>query len=783
MVIHRVSKLIALCSIFSLAGMSFHCGGGAASSSASASSVAAPVAAFTTVASAVASEGTIQFTDTSANAPTSWSWDFGDGSTSSNQSPSHDYAVAGSYTVVLTATNSAGSSTARKPITARSTVVAPVAAFAASATSVTTGVAIQFTDASTNTPTSWSWSFGDGATSTSKSPSHAYTVGGTYTVTLTATNSAGSSSGSKTITVTAPVVAPVAAFAASATSVTTGVAIQFTDASTNTPTSWSWNFGDGSTITAQDPTHIYLVAGTYTITLTATNGAGSSTTTKSISVTAAVVTPVAAFTASATSVTTGVAIQFTDASTNTPTSWSWNFGDSATSTARNPTHAYSVVGSYTVTLTATNSAGSTQATSQVVVVDDGYLNASTFGFDPAAANNFAAMQAMATYANTQKTIKVRFLPGTYTITLPETSGNGYAAGSLSACPMANVTGVWIDASQATLFVTNDTTRTDNSLFRFDGCSNLDINANFLGAHTGLTGSGVKGLYLKSNNTHAKLTFTAKQMFDGVRIGNWEDPAVAPTPVFEGNQDITVNCTTTDTYYSVAAFLTDTMTITSHAIGTQAGKYGAHRAVYLDGCSNVTATSDTCDLAVGDGVNIIGTAPMAVAPFHAGSSNISLTCNDLGTTHYVASQCLVKMNVVTSSTEDVPTITDNIQMDVHVNPSGTVWTANRVFAAGSVSVDQLPHHRFTNISLSGTVDRDASYVATMSPTIHVENITVGMLSFDLTLKNFHDLYTPAATKPISIYVGSAQPAVTINAYSSDIGSVTFTDTSKQSCTSH
>lgn len=70
-------------------------------------------------------------------------------------------------------------------------------------------------------------------------------------------------------------------------------------------------------------------------------------------------TPVANFTATPTSGTAPLNVQFTDTSTGNPTSWSWNFGDgTAASTARNPSHAYANPGTYTVTLTATNSLGS-----------------------------------------------------------------------------------------------------------------------------------------------------------------------------------------------------------------------------------------------------------------------------------------------------------------------------------------------------------------------------------------------------------------------------------------
>ena len=51
---------------------------------------------------------TYQFTDTSENFPASWSWDFGDGSTSTDQDPSHTYTDDGTYEVTLTVTNPVG---------------------------------------------------------------------------------------------------------------------------------------------------------------------------------------------------------------------------------------------------------------------------------------------------------------------------------------------------------------------------------------------------------------------------------------------------------------------------------------------------------------------------------------------------------------------------------------------------------------------------------------------------------------------------------------------------
>ena len=69
----------------------------------------APVAGFTADKVAVTTGEAIQFTDSSTETPTSWSWDFGDSNTSTVQNPTHSYDTEGTYSVSLTATNEFGS--------------------------------------------------------------------------------------------------------------------------------------------------------------------------------------------------------------------------------------------------------------------------------------------------------------------------------------------------------------------------------------------------------------------------------------------------------------------------------------------------------------------------------------------------------------------------------------------------------------------------------------------------------------------------------------------------
>jgi serine protease len=193
------------------AGWDQHYGYGEVNASAALATIGnnPPVAAFSGTPLSGNYPLTVTFTDASTNSPTSWSWTFGDGGTSTAQNPSHVYTAAGTYTVALTATNAYGSNTLTK--TGYVTVTAPntnppVAAFSGTPLSGNAPLTVVFTDASTNTPTSWSWTFGDGGTSAVQNPSHVYTTAGTYTVALTATNAYGSNTLTKTnyITVTTP---------------------------------------------------------------------------------------------------------------------------------------------------------------------------------------------------------------------------------------------------------------------------------------------------------------------------------------------------------------------------------------------------------------------------------------------------------------------------------------------------------------------------------------------------------------------------------------------------
>ena len=226
----------------------------------------------------------VQFTGTSSLSITSWHWDFGDGTTSDEQNPSHTYSSTGFYTVKLTATNSDGTVYYHIMPNYIKVYSPPVAGFTASVTSGITPLSVTFNDQSTGEPTSWHWDFGDGTTSDEQNPTHTYTTTGSstvkYTVYLTATNPVGSNTTSSTDYITLYSNLPEVSFTATPRIGTTApLTVQFHDTSTLQPIAWLWDFGDGSSenATMQNPVHTYATAGTYTVNLTATNTVGSST--------------------------------------------------------------------------------------------------------------------------------------------------------------------------------------------------------------------------------------------------------------------------------------------------------------------------------------------------------------------------------------------------------------------------------------------------------------------------------------------------------------------------
>jgi len=229
------------------------------------------------------------FTDASTDGDgsvTAWSWQFGDGESSTEQSPAHSYGTSGTYTVALTVTDNEGAST---PVSRQVTASAvpppqnqpPRAEFEVDCQELT----CVFSDRSTDDVgvTTWAWDFGDGATSTDRNPTHTYSGSGTFHVRLTVTDGEGAQD---TRTHDAHPEAPPPPPANKAPEADFDdhcekLACSFTDRSKDDDgviVSWQWDFGDGATSAEANPEHTYAERGHYQVTLTVTDDDGATDT-------------------------------------------------------------------------------------------------------------------------------------------------------------------------------------------------------------------------------------------------------------------------------------------------------------------------------------------------------------------------------------------------------------------------------------------------------------------------------------------------------------------------
>ena len=295
-----------------------------------------------------------QFSGPTTNIST-WQWDFGDGTTSALQNPSHVYGTSGSFpvTLIVTAPNGcADTASAANNITIGSSLVP---SFTMNDSAGCGPLNIQF-DCTVPDAVTWSWDFGDGSSSTLDNPLHTYINPGSYTITLTVTTTSGCN-GSVThpalVTIDTP---PVANFTVVQDSGCIPFTAQFVNLSTGAAT-YNWKFGNQDSSTLMNPTTTYTQGGFFSVTLIAIspNGCQNAITRTQLM---KVFAPNARFTGTPLIGCPGMTVQFTHTGNNVNViSYHWNFGDGNTSTLQNPLHTYNTIGTYNVWLAVRNSFG------------------------------------------------------------------------------------------------------------------------------------------------------------------------------------------------------------------------------------------------------------------------------------------------------------------------------------------------------------------------------------------------------------------------------------------
>jgi PKD repeat protein len=311
--------------------------------------VAGPAAAYSLSHSAPYTGQTLQFTDLSTGSPTSWQWNFGDGSTSTLQNPTHSFDTAGSYTVTLTVGNVSGSTSAAKTVT--------IAAYGSTFTLVSdvasTGgtLPIDYTIDGSGASPALSWVNPPAGTSQ-------------YALLMTTLPGDGTTLYNWVLY---NIPAGTAGLAKNSSGI--GTAGTIVDHAVTLP-----GYAPPQSPGSGDKT--------YTFTLYALSGApdlSGGTTGEALAAAIAAKTlgsaslnlsyarkaPVAGFTYSVAD--TSVSLTSTGVSGLSATSWAWDFGDGSTSTEQNPIHTWLNYGSYTVTLTVGNGFGSSSITKTVAL--------------------------------------------------------------------------------------------------------------------------------------------------------------------------------------------------------------------------------------------------------------------------------------------------------------------------------------------------------------------------------------------------------------------------------
>ncbi len=294
-------------------------------------------------------------TITAPDPVTNYLWDFGDGATSANATPTHTFTSPGIFTIKLMITTAGGCMDTATMIRGIVTNNMPVAIMNATPRDACAHIPIEFSDVSTGNVINWLWDFGDGSKSTLQNPKHVYNDTGYYDVQLIVWNSGCTDTLiNKNYIHVKP---PIARFSASY-DCSMPMERVFTNRSIGAD-EWNWDFGDGKTSTQFSPVHTYDLPGSYTVFLQVRNHAtGCDFTTK---LPIDVLIEKATFHASDTIVCKGTNITFsTNLSLSFIKSFEWDFGDGVvinTTSSNAATHAYTAAGTYSVRLIITDILG------------------------------------------------------------------------------------------------------------------------------------------------------------------------------------------------------------------------------------------------------------------------------------------------------------------------------------------------------------------------------------------------------------------------------------------
>jgi len=290
-----------------------------------------------------------------------YSWDFGDDETASGENVKHTWADDGDYTVTVTVSD--GEAEDSESATVSITNIAPDLEISMDSTAgegTTLSLYAEASDVEADT-VSIAWDFGDGVTASGENVSHTWADDGDYTVTVTASDEDGDET-IETVIISIHNIAPTLEATASAYNGDEGDSFAFS-ASTNDvaddTVTVTWDYGDGDSATGLAVTHTFTDDGTFVVEVIASDEDGGVTSEK-LFITIANVAPTLTNLQLPSSVKQGepvtVSIEATDPGDDEVTI-TWNWGDGTTDEGGTVTHTYDKVGTYTVTVCATDDDG------------------------------------------------------------------------------------------------------------------------------------------------------------------------------------------------------------------------------------------------------------------------------------------------------------------------------------------------------------------------------------------------------------------------------------------
>ncbi len=221
-------------------------------------------------------------------------------------------------------------------------------------------------------PYTYLWGFGDGSGGSSEaSPTHTYAATGTFDAWVVVTDRLGAVvNASLPVTVDPSLGVSVLTTGGPADA---GVPVAFLGdvrGGSGVYTAYLWTFGDGGTAATADADHTFALAGTYPVTLTVADSAGFQAS-GSVKVVIRPQLATSAIHASSTTPTVDSAVAFNLTVRNgTPNyAYVWSFGDGGQSSDAAPSHTYSAIGTFTVSVTVSDEAGATVTKKLTVTVE------------------------------------------------------------------------------------------------------------------------------------------------------------------------------------------------------------------------------------------------------------------------------------------------------------------------------------------------------------------------------------------------------------------------------